>query len=605
MRQRIPEATIQEVLLRADLVDVIGDYVLLKKSGANYKGLCPFHAEKTPSFTVSPTKGLFYCFGCHASGNAVRFLMQHESMTFPDAVHWLAVRYGVPMPSTPAPQQHEETLAPLYAVYRAATTFFHHYLRRDPKAQAGRAYCRQRGITSDLATRFELGYAPEAWDILSHTLQQQGFTPELLVQSGLVVARDTHRRVYDRFRHRLIFPIHDRLGRPIAFGGRALAESSESQGPKYLNSPETPIFHKSRTLYGFHLAKHAIRQQERAIIVEGYTDVLACHRQGITGVVGTLGTALTEHHVTLLKGCARAVVLVFDGDSAGGAASERSIGLFLEAGLRVRIVELPAGEDPDSFLRQHTGEEFLQCVESARTFLDYLLARSKQRVDLSTPDGKADCVKWILPLVRKVDNEVERRGYLESLAKNIAVPLEALARQMSSRSTPQHGPSRQSSPITVATPHSPPPSPAEEYVLIRLLYHDRTLLKKVQHQVRQEHFQSPDLGALYTLLLGVPAEEEEALVTQNLLEAASPSQQQLLASMAGEEAAIPTNTADRHKMLHDCMGKMRCRPIETRMQRIREQLNSVQDVAEEQRLLQEFETLRKEKHAPYTSSEVQ
>lgn len=603
MRQRIPEAAIQEVLLRADIVDVIGDYVLLKKSGANYKGLCPFHAEKTPSFTVSPTKGLFYCFGCHASGNVVRFLMQHESMTFPDAVHWLAVRYGVHIPVTPAPQQ--ETLAPLYAVYRAATTFFHHYLRRDPKAQAGRAYCRQRGITSDLATRFELGYAPEAWDALSHTLQQQGFAPELLVQSGLVVARDTHRRVYDRFRHRLIFPIHDRLGRPIAFGGRALAESPDSQGPKYLNSPETPIFHKSRTLYGFHLAKQAIRQQERAIIVEGYTDVLACHRQGITGVVGTLGTALTEHHVALLKGCVRAVVLVFDGDSAGGAASERSIGLFLEAGLRVRIVELPAGEDPDSFLRQHTGEELLHYVESAKTFLDYLLARTKQRADLRTPDGKADCVQWILPLVRKVDNEVERRGYLESLAKNIGVPLDALARQMSSRFTSQHGPSRQSSPLTVATPHSAPPSPAEEYVLIRLLYHDRTWLQKVQPQVREENFQNPDLGTLYTLLLGVPTEEEEVLVTQKLLEAASPSQQQLLASMAGEEAAVPTNTANRLKMLRDCMAKMRCRRIDTRMQRIREQLNAGQDVAEEQRLLQEFETLRKEKHAAYTSSAAQ
>ena len=332
MSQRIPEEIVQEVLLRADITDVVGDYVLLKKAGENYKGLCPFHNERTPSFTVSPAKGFFYCFGCQAKGNAVGFLMQQASLTFPDAIQMLASRYGVHIPEMRTAQKPDKH-KPLYDLLRAAATFFHDGLRRDPVAEAGRAFCRQRQISSDLAARFELGYAPQAWEALRQTMLQQGFAEELLIEGGLVVARhEPQRRVYDRFRNRIVFPIHDGLGRPVAFGARALDESADGNVPKYLNSPETPIFHKGQTLYGLHLARQAIRQHEQVIVVEGYTDVLACHRQGVTHVVGTLGTALTDRHVGQLRGAVKEAVLVFDSDEAGGKAAERSIALFLDAG---------------------------------------------------------------------------------------------------------------------------------------------------------------------------------------------------------------------------------------------------------------------------------
>src|SRR5262245_55631619 len=296
-----------------------------------------------------------------------------------------------------------------------------------------------------MAVRFGLGYAPAAWDALGQAMHKQGFSQELLVQSGLAVVRESQRGVYDRFRHRLMFPIHDRLGRPIAFGGRALESSEALPAPKYLNSPETPIFHKGRLLYGLALAKTAMRQREQALIVEGYTDVIACHRQGVTHAVGTLGTALTEHHVGLLKGIVKEVVLVFDGDAAGGAATERSIELFLDAGMRVRVVTLPEGEDPDSFLRQHTGEEFLRHVDEAVSFIDYLLTRAARFADLRSPAGRADCVDRLSPLLRKIENQVERWGYVALVAERLGVPPDVLKQELAPRQTsPGHTPYRPS-----------------------------------------------------------------------------------------------------------------------------------------------------------------
>jgi DNA primase len=283
--------------------------------------------------------------------------------------------------------------------------------------------------------RFALGYAPNAWELLGREMQRQGYGQDLLVRSGLVAARDHRPGVYDRFRHRLMFPIHDRQGRPIAFGGRLLEGHEAQQAPKYLNSPETPIFQKNRTLYGFHLAKQAVRQHSQVIIVEGYTDVIACHRQGIPQVVGTLGTALTESHVSMLKGLAKDVVLVFDGDMAGGKAAERGIGLFLDAGVRVRIATLPEGEDPDSFLRQQSGEAFLQRVAEAQSFLEFLLSRMGRFSDLRTPTGRADCVARMVPMLKKIDSAVERWGYMAQLAEHLGMPPEVLDREMNPKTS--------------------------------------------------------------------------------------------------------------------------------------------------------------------------
>ena len=412
-----------------------------------------------------------------------------------------------------------------------------------------------------------------------------------MVQSGLAVVREPQRGAYDRFRHRLMFPIHDRLGRPIAFGGRALESSEALHVPKYLNSPETPIFHKGRLLYGLALAKAALRQREQALIVEGYTDVIACHRQGVTHAVGTLGTALTEHHVGLLKGVVKEVVLVFDSDAAGGAATERSIGLFLDAGMRVRVVTLPEGEDPDSFLRQHTGEEFLRYVDEAVSFVDYLLTRAARFADLRNPAGQADCVDRLLPLLRKIENQVERWGYVALVAERLGVPPEVLQRQMFPHQAPRQ-PAPYQMPVRPRRPPSPTPV-SPEYALLQMLCHDVGLLEQVQGQITAEDFHDADLRAIYTMLLGRAPDHGSSVFPQMIEAAAHPQQTQLLTRMAME--SIPTNPTEISTALYDCMMKIRQRHPKAQRQRIIAQLRTVGDgTAEQQQLLQEYNRLSKE-----------
>ncbi len=599
MSQLIAEETIQEVLLRADIVDVLSEYVNLKKGGANYKGLCPFHNEKTPSFTVNPAKGLYYCFGCQASGNVARFLMQHENLAFPDAVRLLATRYGVNIPE-PASDRRTDALKPFYALHQAATNFFHQCLLGDPAAQQARTYCRERQLSSDIAARFALGYAPDAWDSLGLEMQRQGFPEELLVRSGLVVGREHKPGIYDRFRNRLMFPIYDRLGRPIAFGGRHLDKATALHVPKYLNSPETPIFHKGRVLYGFHLAKQAIRQQQHAIMVEGYTDVIACHRHDVMHVVGTLGTALTERHVEMLRGLAKSVTLVFDSDAAGGAATERGIGLFLEAGVRVRVVELPAGEDPDSFLRQHGQEAFLQYVDEAITFVEYLLLRAKRFHDVQTPTGQADCVARILPLLRKVENQVEQWGYVTLLAEKIGLPVEVLQREMGAR-VAARAPAQMKPPPSPVARQTPMLSPVE-YGLVRLMVHDRSVLDQVRHQITVDDFREPILRSLYELFLRLTPRGTEETLSSMLEQAGSDAQRQLLAKMATEAAAVVDDSATRYKALEDHILRLQQQRLQARLRQLKASILEAEqrgDTDEQQQLLQAYTTLRHEKRCHY------
>src|SRR5262249_8759830 len=382
----------------------------------------------------------------------------------------------------------------------------------------------------------------------------------------------------------------DRLGRPIAFGGRALEDGEAVHVPKYLNSPETPIFHKGRVLYGFALAKAALRQREKALIVEGYTDVIACHRQGVTHAVGTLGTALTEHHVGLLKGIVKEVVLVFDGDAAGGAATERSIGLFLDVGMRVRVVTLPEGEDPDSFLRQHTGEEFLQHVDEAVSFVDYLLTRAARFADLRSPAGRADCVDRLSPLLRQIENQVERWSYIALVAERLGVPPEVLQRQMYPHQTP-----RAYTPYQAPARSRRPPSPTRippEYRLLQTLCNDLRLLDQVQRQITPEDFEDADLRAIYIMVLRLASQGELTVPPHVIDEVTSPEQKELLSRMAMEP--VLSSQAEVLKTLDECLAKMRQRQSKAELQRIRKQLDIVGDgTPEQQQLLQELDRLSK------------
>ncbi len=395
----IADEIIQQIRDRVDIVDLVGRTVSLRKAGRNYKGLCPFHDEKTPSFNVNPDRQSFYCFGCHEGGNAFMFLMKAENLTFPEAARSLARECGIEIPENRGGERglserlfEANDLA--QARYRAALA-----APGNPAA----AYLAERGLDAATIARFEIGFAPDSWEFVAHALREQGIPAEVGERAGLLAARKTGGH-YDRLRGRVVFPIRDVRGRVIGFGGRALGSEQE---PKYLNTPESPIFRKREAFFGFPLALEAIRRLDRAVVVEGYFDLIALHRAGVEGVVATCGTALTAEHARNLRRRGRHVVLLFDGDEAGQRAVERSMELLLPTGLRVRAAALPAGEDPDTFLAAQGADALRALVEAAPPALDLIIHRAVAR-GCRTPWQKADAVASLAGLLRLVPSPVER-----------------------------------------------------------------------------------------------------------------------------------------------------------------------------------------------------
>jgi len=411
---RIPDEIIQQLRDRVDIVDLIGRFVTLKRAGRSYKGLCPFHQEKTPSFHVSPDRQAFHCFGCQEGGNAISFLMKVENLTFPEAARVLARELGIEIPETDgAPSQGADRLFDALELaqdcYRAALA---------APGNPGARYLEERGIDAATIQRFGIGLAPDRWDTLVSALRQRGIPAEVGERAGLLSARERGGH-YDRLRGRVTFPIRDVRGRVIGFGGRAIAAG---QDPKYLNTPETPVFRKRESFYGFPLALEPIRRRDRAVVVEGYFDLIALHRAGIEHVLATCGTALTREHARNLRRRTRDVVLLFDGDEAGQRAMERSLEVLLPEGLRVRAAVLPEGLDPDDFLRARGAAALQALVDGALPALDQLLRRATRR-GVATAWEKADAVAAVAPLLALVASAVERAELVRQLA--LAVGSEA------------------------------------------------------------------------------------------------------------------------------------------------------------------------------------
>ncbi|MBC7324858.1 MAG: DNA primase, partial [Moorella sp. (in: Bacteria)] len=380
---------------RVDIVEVIGSYLQLKKRGRNYVGLCPFHKEKTPSFTVSPDKQMFYCFGCGAGGDVFAFLMKQDGLSFPEAVKSLAARAGLDLAGgeeSPLARQQRQWKERLYELGAIAASFYYRLLMRHPVAAPARAYLQQRGVKGETARLFELGYAPASGTALVTYLRRQGFTSREIDQAGLSASRPPAGTA-DRFRARLMFPIKDSRGRVIGFGGRTLGEGQ----PKYLNSPETVLFHKGRHLYGLHLALPGIRRQNRAILVEGYMDMIAAWQHGLDNVVASLGTALTPEQARELKKYAREVIIAFDADTAGEAATLRGLDILAAAGLQVRVLQLPSGKDPDEFLAAHGAAAFRELVETSSSLMEFRINKAVSQYDPARPLGRKAIMAAILP----------------------------------------------------------------------------------------------------------------------------------------------------------------------------------------------------------------
>ena len=399
MRGRIPREFIDELLARLDVVEVIDRRVPLKKAGKDFKACCPFHNEKTPSFTVSRPKQFYHCFGCGVSGTAITFLMEFEHLSFPEAVEELAGEAGLEVPDTGPARSGDNPTLPLLEILGEASRYYKDQLRSHRDASTTIAYLKQRGLTGEIAAQFDLGYAPTGWDNLSSTADNEEKL-DLMVKAGLISKRESGGH-YDRFRARVIFPIHDSKGRVIAFGGRLLDEGE----PKYLNSPETPVFHKGSELYNLHRARSAIAQQQMSIVVEGYMDVLALAQHGIDHCVATLGTATTTTHLQRLFRLAPSIVFCFDGDRAGRDAAGRALEIalpLLESGRQVSFLFLPDGEDPDSVIRDQGADTFRTLIESATPLPDLLFDTLLNQTDLTRMDGKARLATLARPLVSRV-----------------------------------------------------------------------------------------------------------------------------------------------------------------------------------------------------------
>jgi len=412
----IPEEKIAEVRERAGIVEVVSDYISLKKSGANYLGLCPFHGEKTPSFNVNPARGIFHCFGCGVGGNAVTFVMKMEGISFPEAVKLLAKRVGVTIEErlpTAAEKRRLDEKEQQLAIVAMAAEYYAGLLLRDRAGEPGRHYLAGRGVESEIITPYRLGYASEQWDGLSRYLRQRGVPLEQVERLGLIKPKSSGSGYYDLFRNRLIFTIANVHGQPIAFGGRVLDDSL----PKYINSPESPLYNKSETLFGIDMARQAMREQRAVIIVEGYFDHLALYRAGIRNVVATCGTALTSGHLQVIKRYAERIYLLFDADSAGRKATFRGMELVLDEQLPCFVVEMPAGDDPDSFLASHSAEEFNGLLAKARPALDYCLRDLLSRNDTGTVAGKKAVIDAFRPLVQKLADSRERNLYVSELER--------------------------------------------------------------------------------------------------------------------------------------------------------------------------------------------
>jgi len=427
MAGRIPAETIEQIREHSDIVTVVGEYVNLKQSGDNHFGLCPFHGEKTPSFSVNSSKQFFYCFGCGAGGNVFNFLMRIEGLGFADAVHRLSRRVGIEIEEeqlSPRRQQQREERERLQRIVEIAVDFYHHILLQEPEGAEARAYLRRRGYGGEMVRRFQLGFAPPGWDKLCIRLKQAQVDEDKAVALGLL-RRSDDGRIYDMFRRRLLFPVQDRYGHVVAFGGRVLDNSL----PKYINSPESELYHKGKTLYGIYDAKNSMRRQRRVVVVEGYFDHLALVQAGVENVVATCGTSLTPDHAALLKRYVDTVVLLFDQDKAGKAACFRALPILLESGLHIQYLSLEAGEDPDSFLREHGREIFDARLERARSALGYFMQET-----LNAQGGQAEeqarAIAQILEVVARIPDEIELNLHVQELAKRTGVDTAVLQRQL-------------------------------------------------------------------------------------------------------------------------------------------------------------------------------
>lgn len=499
---RIPESFIQSVVAKTDIVSLIQESIKLRKAGANYSACCPFHSEKTPSFTVNQAKQFYHCFGCGAHGDAIRFLMEHQSYSFVEAVERLATRLGMSVPKDPKEVIKKQVRTQATSVLNQVAEFYHRQFTQNPHAQTAVTYLKKRGISGKIAKAYCLGFAPPGWDNLLKSFQGQNEGLKIIEENGLII-KHPEGRYYDRFRERIMFPIRGRRGEVIGFGGRVLDHSQ----PKYLNSPETPLFQKGHCLYGIYETLQTKEKWQTAIVVEGYFDVVMLAQFGIMGAVATLGTAVTSHHLTHLFQFVSEVVFCFDGDKAGQAAAWKALQLvlpLLSEGRQVRFAFLPEGEDPDSFVRNHGAERFRSLIQTSTPLSEYFFATLCEKVPLDSVDNRAHLASLARPMLEEMPQGIFKEMMYERLAQ-LAMSSTSVVRGEKAPRFTNNPYWQKKKPIEVQPPPPQPVAPA--FIASAILLAQPTLYAAIKnHGVLGKEIITPGMDLLQSMLTLLSAE---------------------------------------------------------------------------------------------------
>jgi DNA primase len=543
----IPDHIIDEIRERTDIVTVISDHVVLKKVGKNFKGLCPFHSEKTPSFSVSPDKRIYHCFGCGVGGNVFKFLMEIQSISFPEVLKVLAERTGIPLPhnssdhSTDPGHKERESLRKLN---EAATRYFESLLKNPEGGLSARNYLTFRNFDAETLERYRIGWAPPTWKgLLTHVQKKSSFTQEQLLKSGLIIKKEDSSTVYDRFRGRVIFPIKDLHSNIIGFGGRSINEENQ---PKYLNSPETLLYQKSESLFGMNQAKQAIRKENQVILVEGYFDQMRAVQHGVEYVVATCGTALTAKQASILRNHAETAILIFDSDSAGRSAAEKGFDILLEHGMNVRIVVLPDGQDPDSFIQEQGAESFLEKIRNAKPFMESYIDDLVRESPGKTPADKVKMANQILPLLTKIKNTVERSAWLEKFTSKTNIDDRTFLKELSKALT-------QNQPRMAETKSELAPLLNLEKHLVHLILSDKETAHMVYLKVDPEDFSDPILKNIAQICRQKIDNDEDLRIDQLLGQTEDPETRNVLSRLGLESVEFESP----ERTVKDCIRKFK------------------------------------------------
>ncbi len=577
----IPDNVIAQVLERSDIVEVISMYIPLKRAGRNLKANCPFHNEKTPSFVVSPEKQIFHCFGCAAGGNVITFIMQQEHIDFPEAVRFLANKFGIMIPEEESSGSKQGNLkSSIHAVNALAVDFFHQILMTDksPVVQEARGYLTKRGIPPETVKQLKIGFALDRWDSLLSYLKKQNISLDLMEKSGVIIARENNEGYYDRFRNRVMFPIWDIKHQCIGFGARTIKEDGTA---KYINSPETAVYTKGHHLYGLNISKDEILRQDAVIIVEGYMDFIMPFQSGVKNIVASLGTALTLEQIKLIRRYTKNVVMLFDADQAGESAMLRSFDLLIDEGMNVKIPVLAQDNDPDSFIRKFGVDAFQERINNAQSVFDFKLNNLMAKHDFSSIEGKAKISMEMITMINRFENEVLKSGYIKRLATKLFVSEEALLIELNKL---QFGLAGRSTIQTNPTERDPMvfniDSPAELNI-VRVLLESTELIQEMRAEISSIDFQDAHLKVIISKIFELSDRNEE-INYQNLMGLFK--DQQILQKISRVMMMEDLLPGDKVKMLRDCIERIKANSIKSEMKELTRQIQMAEAANDDHQL---------------------